>query len=217
MTTAATPGEGEPFSRLHSDALRGHRCQVVRLDDVSWLPVEQWQGEADESDRMLLAHCVGRTLDIGCGPGRMGEHLMLRGHEVLGIDVVDESVRQTRARGVTARCQDVFAPVPDEGSWDSVLLADGNIGIGGDPVALLRRVHDLLASTGRVVVDLAPPGTGVETHSVRLSSSSADSRPFAWVLVGADAIGTIADAAGFDVVGTHEHHGRWFAVLVRRT
>ena len=31
----------------------------------------------------------------------------------------------------------------------AVLLADGNIGIGGDPAALLRRVSELLAPQGR--------------------------------------------------------------------
>ena len=30
--------------------------------------------------------------------------------------------------------RDLFAPLPGEGRWHHVLLADGNIGIGGDPV-----------------------------------------------------------------------------------
>ena len=54
--------------------------------------------------------------------------------------------------------RDVFGPLPGEGRWDTALLADGNIGIGGDPVALLARVRELLAPEGRVVVDLAAPG-----------------------------------------------------------
>ncbi|MEJ7795220.1 MAG: methyltransferase domain-containing protein [Nocardioides sp.] len=218
MTTTTTPGsEGEPVVQMFADALRGDRCHVVRVDDVSRLPVEDWQGLADHSDRMLLDHCVGRTLDIGSGPGRMSEHLMLRGQDVLAIDVVDEAVSQTRARGVNARLQDVFSPVPDEGRWDTALLADGNIGIGGDPVTLLRRVHELLAPAGRVVVDLDPPGTGLLTHWAVLRSASADSHPFRWAAVGVDAIETLADAAGFFVAGTHREHDRWFAVLARRS
>lgn len=217
-TTTTTPeGEGKPVDRMFADALRGTRCHVVRTDHVSRLPVESWQGLADESDRMLLDQCVGRNLDIGSGPGRMSEHLMLRGRDVLAIDVVEEAVLQTRARGVDARLQDVFSPVPDEGRWDTALLADGNIGIGGDPVALLRRVQQLLASAGRVVVDLDPPGAGLPTHWAVLRSSSVDSHPFRWAVVGVDEIGTLADAAGFDVAGIHRVHDRWFAVLARRS
>ena len=122
------------------------------------LPTHAWLAGVDASDRALLAHCQGPTLDIGCGPGRMTEALALAGHLVLGIDVVPEAVRQTRTRGVPALQRSVFDSVPGEGRWGTALLADGNIGIGGDPVALLERARDLLAADGRVVVDVARPG-----------------------------------------------------------
>ena len=64
--------------------------------------------------------------------------------------------------------RNIFDPMPGEGSWDTVLLADGNIGIGGSPVNLLRRAAELLDLTGRVVCDLAAPGTGVLRHHARL-------------------------------------------------
>ena len=67
----------------------------------------------------------------------------------------------TRERGVPALRRDVFDRVPGEGRWHTVLLADGNIGIGGDPVRLLQRVRTLLATGGRVVVELGAPGTAV--------------------------------------------------------
>lgn len=216
-TIALTSEDGQPVNQMFADALRGGRCHVVLVDDVARLPVEDWLGVADASDRTLLDHCVGRIIDIGSGPGRMSEHLMLRGREVLAIDVVDEAVLQTRARGVTALLQDVFSPAPDEGRWDTALLADGNIGIGGDPFILLRRVHELLAPAGRVVVDLDPPGIGLATHWARLRTDVADSHPFRWAVVGADAIESLADAAGFDVSGTHQTDDRWFAVLERRS
>ena len=41
-------------------------------------------------------------------------------------------------RGGAALRRDVFAPLPGEGRWYTALLADGNVGIGGDPVALLQ-------------------------------------------------------------------------------
>ena len=45
------------------------------------------------ADLALLAHCTGRTLDIGCGPGRLTAALAALGHVVLGIDVVQRGGR----------------------------------------------------------------------------------------------------------------------------
>ena len=179
------------------------------------LPVADWSRPVSGSDLALLAHCRGATLDVGCGPGRMTRALADSGHVVLGIDVVPEAVRMTRRRGGAALVRDVFGSVPGEGRWHTALLADGNIGIGGDPRALLLRLHGLLAPGGRVVVDLAAPGAGVRTRSVRLQTELLRSRPFPWAVVGADAIGPLAVASGFVVLGLHVHCGRWFAVLAR--
>ncbi|MEO7350369.1 MAG: SAM-dependent methyltransferase, partial [Marmoricola sp.] len=102
-----------------------------------------------------------------------------------------------------------------EGRWDTVLLADGNIGIGGAPRKLLRRAAELLESTGRVVCDLAAPGTGVSFHAARIATHRRRSATFPWARVGPDAIESLAVDAGMDVQHVGEHHGRWFAVLTR--
>jgi len=202
------------YAAVFASALRGVRCHVDGLTlEPHVLPVADWTRPVDATDTALLAHCRGETLDIGCGPGRMTRALAERGHAVLGIDVVPEAVRMTRRRGGVAIVRDVFEPVPGEGRWGTALLADGNIGIGGDPHRLLARVHALLAPGGRVVVDLAAPGAGVRTRSVRLRTDAMRSRPFPWSVVGADAIGSVAIGAGFVVHGLHTHGDRWFAVL----
>ncbi|EWM14177.1 methyltransferase type 12 [Kutzneria sp. 744] len=94
------------------------------------LPVTRWQ-ELDSSDELLLAACLGPTLDVGCGPGRLVEALTRRGVIALGVDVSPVAVDLTQARGAPALCRDVFDRIPGEGRWRHVLLADGNIGIGG--------------------------------------------------------------------------------------
>jgi SAM-dependent methyltransferase len=206
----------EPFVEVFAAALRGIPCDVVGLGpEPSPLPVAHWTRTADASDRAVLAHCAGSTLDIGCGPGRMSAHLAALGRCVLGIDVVVEAVELARGRGVAALCRDVFSPIPGEGRWETALLTDGNIGIGGDPVRLLRRVHALLAPRGRAVVDLAPYGVGIRTTSVLLRTERQSSRPFTWSVVGAEAVGAVAAAAALCVRSTHEYAGRWFAVLVK--
>lgn len=214
---SALPVTERRFAQVFAEALRGDACHLVGLDGGPVpLPVDQWRRNADAADRAVLAHCVGHTLDVGCGPGRMSAQLRQRGHRVLGIDLVTEAVRQARGRGVAALHRDVFAPLPGEGHWDTVLLADGNIGIGGDPAALLARTVELLAPGGRVVVDLAPPGSGVRTRSLTISTAGGTTRPFPWSIVGVDAVAPLAAAVGLPVCRGHEVAGRWFAVLERR-
>lgn len=202
------------WAALFGQALRGAVCHVHGAGpDALRLPTDAWRRRADDSDAALLRRCTDLTLDVGCGPGRMGQGLLRTGKQALGIDVVAEAVAQTRRRGVPALQRDVYEVLPGEGSWGTVLLADGNIGIGGDPVRLLRRVHALLDDAGRAVVDLGRPGTGLTTRHLRLECRGRHSEPFAWTWVGAEVIGGLARAAGFGAVDVQCHEGRWFGVL----
>lgn len=205
----------EPLADVFSAALRGEHCQVVGHHRAVPLPVSTWTRPADRADRVVLARCVGPTLDVGCGPGRMTEDLTRHGYAALGIDIVPEAVSQARARGAAALLRDVFEPVPGEGRWSTVLLADGNVGIGGDPRRLLGRVAALLAPGGRVVVDLAPPGSGVETRRLSLRTATGRSEAFAWSTVAADRVGVVCAGLGLGVRRVEDHDGRWFAVLAK--
>jgi SAM-dependent methyltransferase len=203
------------FSEVFAEALRGRACTVVGLGDVPQiLPVHEWRREPDRSDVALLAHCAGNTVDLGCGPGRLTAALGALGHVVLGVDVVGEAVHQTVARGAAALRRDVFDRLPGEGRWDTALLADGNVGIGGDPVALLRRAGELVAADGRVVVELAPPGVRRWSGWAALHCAALRSAPFRWATVGCDDIHDVALDAGFVRLEVHPvGEARWCAVL----
>ncbi len=206
-----------PLASVYTHALQGHPCTVWDGDLAPQpLPTHAWLSAAGAADLALLAHCQGPTLDIGCGPGRMTEALAVAGHAVLGIDVVPEAVRQTRRRGVPALQRSVFDPLPGEGRWETVLLADGNVGIGGDPVALLERARQLVEPGGRVVVDVAPWGTGVVTRHVRLETRHGRSGQFPWTVVGADAVQAVAYAAGLGRATGYRRGDRWWAVVEAR-
>jgi SAM-dependent methyltransferase len=178
------------------------------------LPVTRWQ-ELDCSDELLLAACLGPTLDVGCGPGRLVEALTRRGVIALGVDVSPVAVELTRGRGAAALCRDVFDRIPGEGRWRHVLLADGNIGIGGDPVALLRRARELLRPGGSVMTELDPPGTGLRRQQVRLSSVDSSGGWFDWARLGSDGLERTATEAGMEIRWLKERGGRWFAELQR--
>jgi SAM-dependent methyltransferase len=214
VTSLAPAPDSPGHQALFTAALRGEPCHVVGLSARPHpLPMHRWSAVADPSDVALLTHCVGATLDIGCGPGRMSEALTDRGACVLGIDVVPEAVALSRARGASALVRDVFGPVPGEGRWDTALLVDGNIGIGGDPVTLLERVRDLLAPGGRAVVEVARPGVGMRTVSLALVCAGARSTPFPWSVVGVDAVRELAAAAAMTLRQVVRHDDRWVAVL----
>lgn len=206
------------FTELFGAGLRGHPLSVVGLDDEpAPVPVERWSGPLDAGDEAILDLCQGPTLDVGCGPGRMTEGLAARGQIVLGIDVVGQAVDQVRQRGAAAIQRDVFAELPGEGRWSTVLLADGNVGIGGDPVALLTRVGQIVGLDGRVVVEVAEPGVPTRTLWARLDGGRVSSRPFRWAVVGSDAIAELAGRSGLALDSLVDVGERWCAVLRRPT
>ena len=175
------------------------------------LPVDQWC-DGRPGDDALLDRCSGPTLDVGSGPGRLTVALAERGLPALGIDVTPYAVEMTRVAGGTALLRDVFGRVPGAGRWETVLLADGNIGIGGDPPVLLRRVATLLHRDGRALAEL---GERSYTESIRLCGKVLTSGWFRWSHVGVDRIDAYAHAAGLAVGEIWTEAGRWFAELTR--
>ena len=175
----------------------------------------RWDEPADEVDARVLARAAGPVLDVGCGPGRHLVHLGERGIAALGIDITPTAVARARARGGTALLRSVFARVPAAGRWRSVVLLDGNVGIGGAPVALLGRVAELLTAGGVALVELAPPGSAAVTRAVRFELDGCGGPWFPFATLAADAVAPVAAAAGFWASEVWCDGGRWFAELHR--
>jgi SAM-dependent methyltransferase len=170
------------------------------------LHIERWLGGAGSTDDdrraddAILGLCTGPTMDIGCGPGRFTAALAGRGVHALGVDVSATAVEMTLQRGGTALHRDVFAPLPGGGTWSHVLLADGNIGIGGSPLRLLRRARQLLHAEGVVVVEVDASSRGVAREYRRWETHHSVGKWFPWAHVGSDAISALAESAGFLLV-----------------
>ncbi|TDC49711.1 methyltransferase domain-containing protein [Jiangella ureilytica] len=179
------------------------------------LAVADWTAPATAAERTLLASLRGPVLDLGCGPGRLVVALAELGVPALGVDASVHAVDQAQARGATALRRSVFDALPAEGRWQSVLLLDGNVGIGGAPAQLLRRVARLLAGDGSAVVEVAPPGSVTRCGEARLERGDEISGWFPWAWVSADDLVRIAAAAGLRLAGWHVAAGRWFARLGR--
>ena len=110
----------------------------------------------------------------------------------------------------------MFEHVPDAGSWGTALLLDGNIGIGGEPAALLGRARELLAPGGAVLAELDPPGALERRHARAARGAGRRERV---VPVGAawasTAVEEVAAEAGLARDWTMCSGGRWFAALRR--
>ena len=190
--------------------LRGDDGTVIHLD------VEGWTADADAVELRQLRRVRGPVLDIGCGPGRLVVALAERGIPALGVDASPSAVQQALQRRATALVRSVFDPIPATGRWATALLFDGNVGIGGDPVALLARVAELLALDGRAVVEVAPPGTGLRRFDARVERGAECTGWFPWAVLGADAVAEVAAPAGLVPTDLHADDGRWFVELERR-
>ena len=181
------------------------------------LDVARWLEAADHADLDLVRRSAAPVLDVGCGPGRMVAALTAHGRLALGIDIAERAVAMTRERGLNVLQLDVFAALPGERRWRTVLLIDGNIGIGGDLVRLLTRCRELLAADGRVLVETDPHDDVDDCGAVRFAIGGVPLGPsFPWCRAGIHAVRRAATRAGLHISACWRAQGRHFACLVAR-
>ncbi|KAK1176972.1 methyltransferase domain-containing protein [Streptomyces sp. NBS 14/10] len=207
----------------YSHALRTGRGPLFLRRTDGWLlplEVERWCAAADAVDLEVLGRCEGAVLDVGCGPGRLVAALAAQGRRALGIDVSEAAVDRTVRLGGSALCRSVFDSVPGEGRWGTALLMDGNIGIGGDPRALLHRLAQLLAPHGLLIAETAPVDVDerVRVQVLRVSGTGhSTGTPFPWARLGTPALLRHADRSGWRAIGQWTVGGRCFVALRSRS
>jgi len=178
------------------------------------LPLDRWLAPADATDDAILADLEAPVLDMGCGPGRHLARLRELGKHGLGVDLSPVAVAFARERGATAISGSLWDEVP--GTYRSILLLDGNIGIGGAPILLLKRAAELLTPDGAIVVETDAVGVPTRRIKVRIEAPGMVSEWFRWARVGADDAALIAERAGLSVTDRRELSGRTFVTLRRR-
>lgn len=212
-------GGSEPYARalrrrtqaplvLH-ESTRGHLTSRITMD------VDRWSADADVTDLALLAAVNGPVLDIGCGPGRMVRGAARLGLEVLGVDISPAAIEVARAEGLPVLLGSVFDPMPNEGRWQTALLVDGNIGIGGDVPAMIARCRELISPDGEIVIELASDPTTDRAYTGTLvDADGGSSALFPWAEVGLDRVTELAPLNALAVIQTWITDGRSFCRLV---
>jgi len=192
------------------------RAGVRSIDgSLEPLALDRWLGGLEAADWAALAVAAAPVLDLGCGPGRHLVALRRIGKRALGVDLSPVAVQLARRRGGAAIPGDLFGAVPGAGRWNTALLLDGNVGIGGSPALLLRRTRELLATDGLAVVEVDPPGAPTYRTRIRIEARDVVSEWFTWARVGIDGIGSLARRARLVHEDTLNAGGRWIALLRR--
>lgn len=190
--------------RAFDTALAGGPSRLLFSDGSHVdLEVMRWGAAASGDDSWLVDRCTGPTVDLGCGPGRLVSALAQRGVPVLGVDESWVAAVHCHRRQATMVCQDLFAPLPTEGSWSHVLLADGNVGIGGEPARLLGRAARLLAPGGTVLVEADTRAELFWQGEVRVVSDGVVGDPLPWAVVGIDVLAGLGAALGLATTARH--------------
>jgi len=197
----------DPLSFVSSDGREVH------------LHVGRYLAEANRADHSVLDRCVDPVLDVGCGPGRIVHALAAQGRPALGVDIAQAAVALAHRRGATALIRNVFDQLPGEGRWPTIVVLDGNIGIGGDVSALLRRLRGVMAGHGSVIVEVTSASVSVDDvlHVRFVRGGSPEGPTFPWAIVSRDTLTTHASRAGLTVADHWVADDRTFVRLVRHT
>ena len=222
------------LGHLYERALVGERCWIRHEDgEVRPLPAHRWLSAADRApdqdwqsarerasdeafDEAVAQICSGPTIELGCGPARLVARLVQRGIPALGIDRSATAIQLASRVGAPALLGDVFEPLPGTGRWQTVLLVDGNVGLGGDPRRILGRAAELLGRGGRCVAEFDTRAIGIRDRWVRLESGRDVGPWFRWASVGVDSAASLAAQVGLTLTGVQMIGGRVIATLAAR-
>jgi cyclopropane fatty-acyl-phospholipid synthase-like methyltransferase len=139
--------------------------EIIERDDglVSASPVNPQSyfsafSEWPAHQQQAMQHVRGRTLDVGCGAGRVCLYLQELGCSVTGIDNSPLAIEVSRQRGVRRLSVTAISQASRRrlGEFDTVVMLGNNFGLFGGPQRarrILRRFHRMTSLQGRIIAE----------------------------------------------------------------
>ena len=118
---------------------------------------ENWEAH----EKKALRYATGRTLDAGCGGGRISLYLQKKGFDVLGIDISPLAVKVCKLRGVKrVRVMSITELNSTLGMFDTILMIGNNFGLFGNPTRakrLLKKLYQLTSRNALIIAESVDP------------------------------------------------------------
>lgn len=236
----ATPN-ADPLGRALQAYLDGHRaafatvrCSVADDDRLNAAYLFRAEAAMPDLERAALARCYGRVLDVGAGAGAHSLVLQERGERVTSLDASAGACAVMRHRGLPdVRPADLWAPLPADEQWDTVLLLMNGLGLPGSIEGLVRYLRALrphLAPGGQVLgtssdiaylfedeegaLVLPIGGAYYGEIEYQMAFQQEVGAPFPWLFLDAALLPDYAAEAGFqaEILGADEN-GQYLARL----
>ncbi len=111
--------------------------------------------------KKAISYAKGKTLDIGCGPGRVALYLQKKGFNVTGIDISPLALKVSRLRGLKkTKLLSITDLQPGIGLFDTIVLFGNNFGLlGGFNQArrLLKVFFKITSPAARIIAQTLDP------------------------------------------------------------
>ena len=206
-------------------------------DHPSWYfaPFAEWYPHLQKS----MKYVRDRTLDIGCGAGRVSLYLQDTGVDVVGIDQSPLAVKVCRERGLrdagVLSVTDVSAS--SLGVFDTIIMTGNNFGIFGNADSarlLLRRFLDITTDEGRIIAETTDPYAtedpihlAYQERNRKMGRMSGQYRHreryrnlkgpwFDWLFVSKDEMRHIVDGTGWTIRKFIEPEGAQYVAILEK-
>lgn len=152
-----------PLGEALLDYYHGNKNAVLRVmssvEEDQFVPVSAFfRGPENLSkfDKIAIASCQGKVLDIGAGAGTQSLLLQEKGLNVTSMDISEEAAQVMQERGLKkVIAGDVFNYSFTE-KFDTLLMLMNGIGLAGDVSGLekfLQHAKTLLNAGGQIIMD----------------------------------------------------------------
>ncbi|CAH0535274.1 hypothetical protein VST7929_02902 [Vibrio stylophorae] len=201
--------------------MKDAHLQVESEGGISMLPVALFFRDSEyyELDRIALAHCKGKILDMGAGAGIHSLKLQQTGANVTAMDVSLGACEVMKKRGVKRVMHGDLFHLSTSCHFDTWILLGRSIGAVGSIDGFkqfLKMASKQLNPRGRIVFNSVDPGQMHRQRWMQFSFSDAQDKRTPWFDIHFRQVEVIAKQYGFEACCLHlEADGNYLAQLTK--